>query len=180
MGVKDGVIGDPRACHFDPSELQCAAGKSGTCLAATQVEAVKKIYDGPVNSKGEVIARPIALRGSELSWLDIFGGSSDAPTPGFNYLRDWRYYSIFPTNLGTEWKPENFDFNRDYKRLGAMDALEPNNPDLRRFKSSGGKLLAYTGWNDAIEGALNTADYYETVERVTGGALLRRISFVYL
>jgi feruloyl esterase len=168
-GVKDGVIGDPQACRFDPSELRCASTKSSNCLTTPQVEAVKRIYEGPVNSKGEVITRPIALRGSELSWSDMFGGSSDAPTPGFNYLRDWLYYTIFPIKLGPEWKPENFDFDRDYKRLGAMDALEPNNPDLRTFKSSGGKLLAYTGWNDAIEGALNTADYYETAERVTGG-----------
>lgn len=168
-GVKDGVIGDPRACHFEPSEIRCTAGKSGNCLTAPQVEAVEKIYNGPVDSKGERLGRPIALRGSEISWSVLFGGTSKAPTPFFNYLKDWFAYSIFQVNLGAGWKPEDFDFDRDYKRLAAMEALEPNNPDLRKFKAAGGKLLAYTGWNDAIEGALNTADYYETAERTVGG-----------
>jgi hypothetical protein len=45
----------------------------------------------------------------------------------------------------------------------------PINPDLRRFKARGGKLLSYTGWNDAIEGVLRTVDYYETAERTMGG-----------
>jgi feruloyl esterase len=44
-----------------------------------------------------------------------------------------------------------------------------NDPDLRRFKASGGKLLMYTGWSDAIEGVLQTIDYYETAERIVGG-----------
>jgi hypothetical protein len=168
-GVKDGVIGDPRTCHFDPSELRCPAAQSNGCLTPRQVNAVEKIYDGPVNSKGERIVPPLALRGSELSWENFFVGSSDHPNPGFNYLRDWSYYSIFAINLGLEWKPENFDFDRDYERLGAMEALEPNNPDLRRFKGNGSKLLCWTEWADPIEGVLNTLDYYETVEKVMGG-----------
>src|SRR5262249_982491 len=60
------------------------------------------------------------------------------------------------------------DFDRDYRRLGAIEVLEPTNPDIRRFKAAGGKLLAYTGWADP-EGVLNTTDYYDTVERVMGG-----------
>jgi len=29
-GVKDGVLNDPRRCHFDPALLQCKAGDSPT------------------------------------------------------------------------------------------------------------------------------------------------------
>jgi tannase/feruloyl esterase len=144
-GVKDGVIGDPRACRFDPSELQCTSTKSSNCLTTPQIEAVKTIYEGPVNSNGKNIARPIALRGSELDWSAMFGGSSAAPSALFNYVRDWFRYSIFPIDLGSEGKPEAVDIDRDYKRVGAMVALAPNHPDLRRFKACGGKLLAYTG-----------------------------------
>ena len=168
-GVKDGVIGDPRKCDFDPRELQCAAGKSPACLTRAQVEAVEKVYRGPRTSDGERIARPIALRGSELNWSGLFEASSKYPTPTYRYFRDAYYNSLVPIHLGSGWKPEDFNFDRDYKRLGAMAAIEPINPDLRAFKSSGGKLLAYTGWSDAGEGVLNTIDYYETAERVIGG-----------
>lgn len=168
-GVKDGLIGDPRDCEFDPAELKCGEAKTRNCLTEDQVKVARKIYEGPVDSQGRQIAPPIALRGSELSWLEFYGGDSNHPTPFFDYLKDWYYYAVFPIDLGSAWKPEYFDFDRDYKRLGAMQALEPNNPDLRPFKSAGGKLLAYTGWSDAIEGVLNTVDYYETAERVMGG-----------
>lgn len=168
-GVKDGVIGDPRKCDFDPRKLQCAAGKSPACLSKSQIDAVEKVYSGPHTSDGERIAQPIALRGSELNWSVLFEGSSKYPTPAYRYFRDWFNYSIFAIHLGSGWKTGDFNFDRDYKRLGAMEALEPINADLRAFKSSGGKLLAYTGWNDAGEGVLNTIDYYETAERVIGG-----------
>ncbi|MGH8251185.1 MAG: tannase/feruloyl esterase family alpha/beta hydrolase [Steroidobacteraceae bacterium] len=169
-GVEDGLIGDPRACHFDPMELRCASDKIGRCLTAPQIEASAKIYDGPVTSKGEQIAAPIALRGSELTWSTYFVGSAANPTPVYDYFKEGFRWSIFEINLGTTWKPESFDFDRDHRRLGAMEALEPMwNSDLRRFNAAGGKLLAYTGWNDAIEGVLNTAEYYEVAERVTGG-----------
>jgi feruloyl esterase len=51
-GVEDGLIGDPRRCAFDPAELVCAAGASGDCLSTAQADAVRKVYTGPVDSKG--------------------------------------------------------------------------------------------------------------------------------
>src|SRR5437660_974989 len=45
-GLKDGIIDDPRRCHFDPAKLLCKAGDEPTCLTAAQVEAAKKTYEG--------------------------------------------------------------------------------------------------------------------------------------
>jgi feruloyl esterase len=42
-GVKDGVISNPPACKFDPSELVCKAGQTGGCLTQIQADAVRKI-----------------------------------------------------------------------------------------------------------------------------------------
>lgn len=169
-GVRDGLIGDPRLCHFDPLELMCAGGKQESCLTAKQIEAVKKIYRGPTASDGRQLAPPIAMMGSESTWLVDYGGSSAHPTPFFNYLGDWiRYYSFQP-NPGPKWTLDNFDFDHDPNRLGMAALVEPfNDPDLRQFKAAGAKLLMYTGWDDSEEGVLNTVDYYETVERVMRG-----------
>lgn len=168
-GVKDGLIGDPRACHFDPAELQCSAGKTGGCLTAEQVDAAKKVYGGPVTSKGAQIAVPSAQRGSELIWLDFFGGSAAKPNPTYNYFVEWGRYYLFEPNPGPAWEPKQFDIDRDYKRMGVAEVIEPvNSPDLRRFKARGGKLLSYMGWSDPGGGVLRATDFYETAERVIG------------
>ncbi len=168
-GAQDGVIGDPKACRFTPKELQCIGGRSGQCLTENQVAAASKIYGGPVTSRGEQVAAPIAIVGSELTWSQFFAGSETHPTGFYTYLRAWPLYSTFELNLGPSWKPADFNFDRDYKRLGAMEGLEPLfHPDLRRFNAAGAKLIVYTGWNDAIEGVHNTTEYYETAEKIVG------------
>jgi Tannase and feruloyl esterase len=169
-GIKDGVIGDPRECHFDPSELRCTRKNGSQCLTEQQIGAIEKIYGGPVSSTGVQIAQPIALRGSEPTWNAYFEGSSEHPNAQYEYVREWFSYYLFQPNLGPTWVPESFDFDLDYKRLDMAEISEPAvNPDLRRFKAAGGKLLVFSGWSDAIHGVLRTVDYYETVERVIGG-----------
>ena len=46
---------------------------------------------------------------------------------------------------------------------------DSSNPDLRRFKAAGGKLIVYQGLNDIAVLPQITEDYYETVERTLGG-----------
>jgi hypothetical protein len=177
-GVEDGLIGDPRACHFDPARLRCSAGKKSGCLTGPQIEAVAKVYNGPATSSGQQIAAPIALRGSELHWLDFFDGSRTRSTAWYTYIKEWFHYSIFDIDLGPNWQPDNVDFDRDYQRLGAMEALEPMwSPDLRRFQAAGRKLLVFSGWSDAIEGVSNTVEYYETAARISGGSAATREFF---
>jgi feruloyl esterase len=65
---------------------------------------------------------------------------------------------------------KDFDFDRDYKRLGMMESLySGSNPDLRKFKANGGKLISYQGWADQSVVPLNVVDYYELAERTMGG-----------
>jgi feruloyl esterase len=47
--------------------------------------------------------------------------------------------------------------------------FDATNPDLRRFKSTGGKLIGFQGWGDTSVVPLQYVDYYETVTRVMGG-----------
>lgn len=165
-GLKDGIIGgDPRTCSFDPAKLACKAGQRSDCLSETQVTAAKKVYAGVTTSTGEKVYFP-ALPGSELG--SYFTGG---PT-GIDYKSSyWRYMGFFP-DPGPNWQPRDFDFDRDYKRTGMMDAVlvASDNPDLRKLKNAGGKLMIVQGWEDSgLPGPLNTLDYYEMVERVIGG-----------
>src|SRR5206468_6643808 len=41
------------SCRFDPSVLLCKGEDGNSCLTAPQVAALKKLYDGPRNAKGQ-------------------------------------------------------------------------------------------------------------------------------
>jgi len=50
-GLKDGLVEDPRACHFNPVVLTCKGVDGPDCLTAPQVAALRKIYEGPKNPR---------------------------------------------------------------------------------------------------------------------------------
>jgi len=171
-GLKDGIIGDPRACTFDPAELLCRPGEKSSCLTQSQVEAVKKVYAGPMTSKGEKIYTGGPMIGSELTWFG--GGAAYADSSG-TVRSHWpvqyfKYVGFMPAQ-GPKGKYVDFDFDRDYKRLGMAEAIfgYAYNPDLRKFAAAGGKMIMYNGWADQSDIPSDAIDYYETAEKTMGG-----------
>lgn len=167
-GVRDGLIGDPRRSKFDPATLQCRDGHPSDCLSAEQVDAIRKIYAGPMNSRGDKLYFGGGLQpGSELSWAGFLtpqGGRSGEDLSASDTTR------FMLSDWGPNWTFKDFDFDADHKRMGEMDALySASNPDLRAFQSAGGKLILYQGWSDPMVVPLNSVDYYESVERTIGG-----------
>lgn len=159
-GVRDGIIGDPLACRFDPRVTACRSGSSANCLTPAKIAAAARIYAGPTTSAGVPISTAGPFPGSELMW------------PGI--LEDVRFaHDFFRFALAESPRdgfPETaFDFDSDYKRLGLGGTFISSNPDLRRFARAGGKLLIVQGTNDTTEQAHAAIDYYEMVERVAGG-----------
>jgi Tannase and feruloyl esterase len=173
-GVKDGLIGDPRTCKFDPADLACRAGAKTGCLSPEQVAAVKKFYSGPVTSKGERTFLGGGMPGSEAGDSGIGGYQSVFA----NFGREFFQYMGFVPAPGPSWKSSDFDFDRDYKRLGMLESLYAStNPDLRKFRAAGGKLILWQGWADGTVSPLSTIDYYEMVEKTMGGAAATRDFF---
>src|SRR5262249_35162447 len=155
-------------------ELVCRAGKKTGCLTPIQVEAVKKVYAGPVNSRGEKLYVSGAAPGSEMGWVDegvLDYVRNGQPGGGVLWsLEYYRYMVMLPA--GSNWKLKDFDFDRDYERFGTgvqESLLNAANPDLRKFKAAGGKLIIYQGWNDQSDLPQMTIDYYESVEKTMGG-----------
>ena len=159
-GVKDGIIGDPVHCRFDPAELLCKPGDARHCLDARQVKAVRNIYGAPVNSKGVVLSTRGVFPGSELNWAEMFADSW-----GDDYFRE----TALLTTPGRQWTYLDFDFDRDYARSGVGTVFSDTDPDLRRFKAAGGKLISYQGGNDAVEIPGAIFAYYDAVEKTVGG-----------
>jgi feruloyl esterase len=164
-GVKDGIIGNAAFCRFNPATLQCKPGNKGACLTPEQVRAVRNIYGAARTSKGPVLSAKGLLPGSELGWARNF-----KETWGDEYFRDTGILEVG----AKQWSFADFDMDRDFARGGSGVFFPDTNPDLRRFKAAGGKLLSYQGGNDALEipGAL--FDYYEMVEKTMGGRAATR------
>jgi hypothetical protein len=93
-GISDGILNDPRQCHFDPSTLRCQGADSDGCLTSSQVSQLRKIYAGLRNSKGEQLFPGYMPGGEEGEdgWAGWITGS--APGQGaitilaLNYFRD--------------------------------------------------------------------------------------------
>ena len=64
-GVKDGVIENPRACHFDYATLACQGADGPSCLTAPQLESAKTMtspFQGPGYRQSAARSAPLARR----------------------------------------------------------------------------------------------------------------------
>jgi hypothetical protein len=167
-GVKDGVLEDPRQCHFNPETLLCKGEENDSCLTAPQIAGLKKVYDGAKNPRtGEQIF-PGYMRGGEAGWGFWIAGTQVPPRNA--------QHGIMVSGLanlvfdGPKWDWRTFDFDKDVvyadKKVGSE--INQINPDLSGFKKRGGKLLQYHGWNDPAISALNSVNYFESVQAKMG------------
>lgn len=136
--LKEGFLNNPRQCKVDFSKLLCAAGNDdNTCLTAPQLKTVNTYYGGVKNSKGELIFSGQAF-GNPIGALR---GTNQSPGGTFDIVR------IAYNDPNLDW--QKFGLDKDMpiidKAISYVDAV---NPDLSKFKSSGGKLLLTHGWAD--------------------------------
>jgi hypothetical protein len=163
-GVRDGILNDPRQCHFDPSSIECKAGEDAEkCLTAAQAAALKTIYAGPHDAGGHEIF-PGYLPGAEDGqggWAQWITG----PAPAKSLM------ALFGIGYFANMVYEKSDW--DYKTLTidgmklaeekTSSALNATDTDLKAYQARGGKLILYHGWEDPAIAALNTVHYYQSV-----------------
>jgi len=180
-GVKDGILQDPRRCTWKPAALACRQGQQGNCLSPAEVAAVGKIYAGAQDSRGRSLFPGGMPRGSEYQWVPAFvnkEGQLPLVLDPNGMMPDFMRYLSFWYDLPDDTSLMSFDWDRDPQRLGLMERLfNAGNPDLRRFKERGGKLILYHGWDDLEIPANLSIDYYQLVERTMGGPAATRDFF---
>jgi feruloyl esterase len=177
-GNAQAIIADPRRCGFDPASIQCPGGRpADTCLTQAQVQAVRKFYRGPTDTRGRSLFNGGQPYGSELGWTDYFvkpvadmaapGDTTDAAM-ALNYLK----YMAFAPDPPDSFSLADVSFSdTEFRKLNLLGGAIYNasNPDLQAFAAHGGKLILYHGWADQAISPWSTLDYYAAVERSAGG-----------
>jgi feruloyl esterase len=170
-GVKDGLISNPQACHFDPAIVACKVGDGPGCLTPPQVEAAKKIY-GPVldTRTGKQISPGFSpgTEAVESNWqIWITGDHPGAAAFGTQIGNAFFANLVFDD---PHWDVRTLNFGRDMQRADDKLAaiLNSTDPDLRVFKARGGKLIQYHGWGDPAIPPLFSIEYFNRVQTSMG------------
>jgi pimeloyl-ACP methyl ester carboxylesterase len=176
-GARDGIVGLPQECKFDPSKLLCSKGESAGCLTGPQIQSLRDIYQG-MHSRDGRVSFPGFTPGAEVGGWDkwIFGeriGDSNQARFGWNFMSAM-------VKADPHWQVDGFDFDREGR--AAIDKLAPllnaTDPDMGRFAARGGKLIMFHGWADPAVPPLHTVRYFESIGVKMGAA--QRKQFVRL
>lgn len=179
--VSDGVLNDPKQCHFDPGKLLCTEGDSDKCLTAPQVTTLKKLYQGAQDSHGREIF-PGFLPGGEEGgggWGLWITGSEPGKSLLFAFGNGY-FSNMVYEKADWNYKDANIDEAlkaADEKTARTLNATQTN---LAAFQARGGKLVLYHGWNDAAISAFNTIHYYNGVLRTMGRQNAEKFLRLYL
>jgi tannase/feruloyl esterase len=162
-GLKDGLIDDPRQCHFDPKTLQCAGADGPNCLTAAQVEAAKVVMSPFKHPKTGELLFPGFEPGNELGWARMLGGPD-----AYNTAIDQFKFVVFSD---PKWDWRTFNVERDVPiadKSGQNTLLTNVDPNLSAFAKHG-KLLMYHGWADQDIAPQTSVNFYTNTRKMTTG-----------
>jgi len=169
-GVKDGIMNDPRDCPFNLDNLpSCPEDTfSDDCFTETQIEAIRAIYAGVSNRKGEIYPGfPFGGEDELWGWHNwIVGpnqGTMNLQFPNLQYGFGTEMYKYLVFN-DPEWNYLTYDFSNfeEDTRLASSN-LNATSTDYSEFNKQGGKMIIFHGWSDAALSALSTIQHYEAV-----------------
>lgn len=175
-GLTDGLIDDPRRCAFDPLIDLPACRGGGTvqaeCYTQEEIRALATVYEDVVVD-GKQLAPSFPV-GSEAYMAP--SGAGDTFLPGWYLWRVGTEKPLFEAFTETflrymafqrpnpDFDMFTFDFEEDPARIEWLrPILDATDPDLQRFRDSGGKMLMYFGWADPAANPLMGVEYYERV-----------------
>jgi hypothetical protein len=178
-GVKDGIIANVEACHFDPFSI---VGKMVDCpdkektITRDQANVWNKILGGMKApdgtflwygwNQGTPISTPIHAVVDTTTFTNGTSAAAPYPLPD-NWIKIIleRNASFDTSHITYEQLTDYFyETNRVYGPL-----LSLNDPDLSKFRDSGGKLITWHGLADNVLPPKGTIDYRQKVDALLGG-----------
>jgi feruloyl esterase len=174
-GVKDGIIGKPQSCDYDPRRL---IGKTIVCkgeqvtVSAADADAVRRIWQGPTTPAGKKL------------WFGLPKGASfsglAAPATGPDGSSIWAPFPIADNWVKTFLKRQpKFDTSTlTYSQFAELfqqsqdeynDIIGTDDPNLSAFRNAGGKMITWQGLADNLIPPQNTVNYRRQVDHAMGG-----------
>jgi hypothetical protein len=145
----DAYLSDPRLCRFDPTVNPAAVG-----LTAAEAGAIKKIWDGPRNGRGERVWFGLAP-GTPLAAL---AGSSPFPIAQDHFVYWLHQNPAFDWHTVTE-----SSFFPDFHKSEVLfeNVVGTDRSNLNGFIRHGTKLIGYHGWADVLIFPAGSVNYFE-------------------
>lgn len=157
-GVVDNIIGKPQSCNFDPVELACTGAESASCLTPAQVRSARSVYAATSVANGRYTMGGFYPGGELQGWNESIWTDQ---------ARDY-ITGMVAQSPSVDWL--NLDPAAYTSRIDQLATMiDAEDPDLSRFKASGGKLLLWQGLSDALVSAKHTTAYYESVVQKMNG-----------
>ena len=152
-GVTDGVIDDPRSCHFSAAQNICgkATAPAQNCLTAAEASAIDKIWDGPRNSHGNKI------------WFGLDRGTDLRPLNGFApFFLGVTQFHWDEHNPNFNWQTVNMSGYAQVAQDGSRNIADVTDTfgPLDEFKRHGGKMITFVGANDQLIYPRGVINYY--------------------
>ena len=161
-GVADGIISNPGKCRFDPAALACPSGvDTPACLTPTEVKAVKTLQSD-LTLNHEVIGAPYGV-GNLASGLSAVVGGGQGLGQGFLAMAyNNPAFSIADFNLQR-------DFSFISNQFGRVDDMTGSLSGAARYISDGGKLIVWSGNEDALVPVAGSVRFVERLREVVNG-----------
>jgi feruloyl esterase len=165
-GVTDGLLGQPDKCAWTPRLQQCAGADGPDCFTAEEATAIEKIYEGPKDTRTGARIFAGLSKGTEEN-TSVYAFFPTFPVFG----------ELFQIVFGTDWDWRGFDFGVDFQASQAAigSTVNADVPDLRAFKSRGGKMIMYTGWADQFIAPKQTIDYFKRIDSASNASTFARL-----
>jgi hypothetical protein len=192
-GVVDGMVQNLARCtsaRVRPALAAriCAGAKNATCLSRDQVDALFRVFGGPLDSQGKSLyaSWPWDVGVGSIGWRIWKMGIPGAMEPINIVLGSPALSALFitpPVDVAATSEAKlryllDFNFDRDAPKIFDTSAEFPRSSwelvgaqstNLRQFRQRGGKLIVPHGGSDPIFSINDSVDWWRKVDAVNHG-----------
>jgi hypothetical protein len=169
-GVKDGVIGVPSRCRYDPGVVAGAEIEGCGTFTEADADVIRKIRQGPRRRDGSFLWYGL-MPGADMAALNAIAGTPPVGSP-FPITLDWWKYFL-TQNPAWDWTALTYESYEQYYEQSVEEfsaVIATDNPDLAAFRARGGKAILWHGLADMLIYPGGTIEYYERLRQAMGGS----------
>lgn len=178
-GLPDGVVDSAKLCDYDISGIICAEGHHEGCISQAQADAWTKLHEGPVNSAGEPLYVSFPYDAGADFRLWHLGDATAWPNNG-RKARNQSIKMVFRQPGDANFDQWNFDFDDMTAPDNASQYVDAKSADLDAFMLRGGKLIVYHSMADSGISAIDTINWFRTVQARYGAEETDGFAHLYL